>query len=71
MLFLLFSFLFLLLYLKKKTKKTKKMPLFEFQSCRASRRVLASGSIVSKFSFCNSLLVVKSNRIPKIAVKFA
>ena len=47
------------------------MPLFEFQSCRASRRVLASGPIVSKFSFCNSLLVVKSNRFPKIAVKFA
>jgi hypothetical protein len=47
------------------------MPLFEFQSCRAYRRVLASGSIVSGFSFCNSLVVVKSNRIPKIAVKFA
>jgi hypothetical protein len=40
-------------------------------SYRASRRVLASGSIVSGFSFCNSLLVVKSNKFPKIAVKFA
>ena len=44
------------------------MPLFEFQSCRASRRVL---TIVSEISFCNSLLVVKSNSFPKIAVKIA
>ena len=46
-----------------------KLPLFEFQS---SRRVLESDSIVSGISFCNSLLVVKSNnKFQKIAVKFA
>ena len=46
-----------------------KTATYEFQS---SRRVLESGSIVSGISFCNSLLlVVKSNKFPKIAVKFA
>ena len=43
----------------------------EFQSCRASRRVLTSGSIVSGISFCNSLFVVSLSKVPKIAIKFA
>ena len=47
------------------------MPLFDFRNFIASRRVLATGRIVSGFSFCNSLFVVSLSDLSKIAIKFA
>ena len=49
----------------------KQMPLFDFRNFIASRRVLATGRIVSEFSFCNSLFAVSLSDLSKIAIKFA